>query len=263
MHTHALPHARTHICIVFFLLLYTLVLLPHILLRKPDSMRLMCAWQGTRTLFTHTHTLTLMHGFCLLLLLYFITLTITPFVSLIRNCPLPLPLLTDDSFREFVGDQTMLTPESSERILSSTRPMVIFNGHDHEGCYYVHTHNGRDIPEYAFNFSLVVHVMACTACVCVLLLRVYAQRPWHSRVCMFYKHSKICVCLWSVLVSSLVVMLIENHHCHRTFHDAHVPYISQMKENHTLERHSRCVYTRSNSMTLHSYMLCLVLLLCA
>ena len=47
--------------------------------------------------------------------------------------------------------QNMLTPESTAHLLDALKPVAVFSGHDHEGCFFLHE---KSIPEYTVRSSM-------------------------------------------------------------------------------------------------------------
>jgi hypothetical protein len=68
-------------------------------------------------------------------------------------CRLTSKLHTDRDSGGFVAQQNMLSPASSDWILSRLRPKFIFDGHDHYGCVYTHDFG---IQEYWFLLLVIV-----------------------------------------------------------------------------------------------------------
>ena len=59
------------------------------------------------------------------------------------------PLVQTRRLGTLVTKQNFMTPNSTQLLLEALRPVLVFNGHDHEGCHYVHTDEAhRHIPEY-------------------------------------------------------------------------------------------------------------------
>lgn len=51
----------------------------------------------------------------------------------------------------FVKKQNMLTPEASAHLLRTLKPVAVFSGHDHEGCFYLHDNT---VPEYTVRSTM-------------------------------------------------------------------------------------------------------------
>ena len=60
------------------------------------------------------------------------------------------PLIITRRTDSTVMKQNFMTPAATQWLLDHLQPVMIFNGHDHEGCIYTHTSvlAKRDIPEY-------------------------------------------------------------------------------------------------------------------
>ena len=59
------------------------------------------------------------------------------------------PHILYDSTGEYIAHQNMIS-ENMTNWLISFKPVIIFNGHDHNGCYYLHQREDFAAHEYVF-----------------------------------------------------------------------------------------------------------------